>query len=238
MDRITQETMNIESINSLTSQAFTQRDTDNKNKLGQQEFLHLLVTQMRNQDPMNPLDGAEFAAQLAQFNTVEQLIGVNDELKMLKESHELMGVSMVNSMATSLTGKNVKALSNQIYLSAEGASTIQYELNNSAQEVEIIIRNSSGNEVRREVLEGVPSGENSWAWDGRNDEGIDVSEGRYTVEIKAANDDSSVQSLVFTEGIAEKVRFQGDGVFIMVNNIPIPISDVQEVSKTNYQETS
>lgn len=229
--------MNIESINSLTSQAFTQRDTDNKNKLGQQEFLHLLVTQMRNQDPMNPLDGAEFAAQLAQFNTVEQLIGVNDELKMLKESHEMMSVSMVNSMATSLTGKNVKALSNQIYLSAEGASTIQYELNNSAQDVEIIIRNSSGNEVRREVLEGVPSGENSWAWDGRNDEGIDVSEGRYTVEIMAANEDSSVQSLVFTEGIAEKVRFQGDGVFIMVNNIPIPIGDVQEVSKTNNQET-
>jgi len=237
MDRITEETMNIESINSLTSQAFTQRDTDNKNKLGQQEFLHLLVTQMRNQDPMNPLDGAEFAAQLAQFNTVEQLIGVNDELKMLKESHEMMSVSMVNSMATSLTGKNVKALSNQIYLSAEGASTIQYELNNSAQDVEIIIRNSSGNEVRREVLEGVPSGENSWAWDGRNDEGIDVSEGRYTVEIMAANEDSSVQSLVFTEGIAEKVRFQGDGVFIMVNNIPIPIGDVQEVSKTNNQET-
>lgn len=229
--------MNIESINSLTSQAFTQRDADNKNKLGQQEFLHLLVTQMRNQDPMNPLDGTEFAAQLAQFNTVEQLIGVNDELKMLKESHEMMSMSMINSMATSLTGKNVKALSNQVYLSAEGASTIQYELNNSAQEVEIIIRNSSGNEVRREVLEGVPSGENSWGWDGRNDEGIDVPEGKYTVEIKAANEDSSVQSLVFTEGIAEKVRFQGDGVFIMVNNIPIPIGDVQEVSKSNNQET-
>ena len=238
MDRITQEAMNIENINSLTSQAFTQRDTDNKNKLGQQEFLHLLVTQMRNQDPMNPLDGTEFAAQLAQFNTVEQLIGVNDELKMLKESHELMSVSMINSMATSLTGKNVKALSNQIYLSAEGASNIKYELNNSAQEVEIIIRNSSGNEVRREVLVGVPSGENSWAWDGRNDEGIDVSEGRYTVEIKAANEDSSVQSLVFTEGIAQKVRFQGDGVFIVVNNIPIPIGDVQEVSKTKNVETS
>src|SRR6056297_2503526 len=158
--------MNIENINSLTSQAFNQRDSENKSKLGQQEFLHLLTTQMRNQDPMNPLDGTEFASQLAQFNTVEQLIGVNDELKILKSSQEVMSVSMNNSMATSLTGKNVKALSDQVQLAAGGTSTIHYELNNSAEEVEVIITNSSGDEVRREVLSGIPSGSNSWEWEG------------------------------------------------------------------------
>jgi len=222
--------MNIENINSLTSQVFNQRDSENKNKLGQQEFLHLLTTQMRNQDPMNPLDGTEFASQLAQFNTVEQLIGVNDELKILKSSQELMSVSMINSMATSLTGKNVKALSDQVQLAAGSTSTIHYELNNSAEEVEVIIKNSAGDEVRREVLSGVPSGSNSWEWDGKNSEGRSVAEGQYTVEIVAKNGDSEVGSLTFTEGIAEKVRFQGDGVYIMVNGIPVPISDVQEVS--------
>lgn len=224
--------MNIENINSLTSQAFNQRDSENKNKLGQQEFLHLLTTQMRNQDPMNPLDGTEFASQLAQFNTVEQLIGVNDELKILKSSQELMSVSMINSMATSLTGKNVKALSDQVQLAADGEANIHYELNNSAEEVEIIIRNSAGDEVRREVLSGIPSGTNSWEWDGKNGDGRSVAEGLYTVEISAKNGDNSVGSLIFTEGVAEKVRFQGDGVYIMVNGIPIPISDVQEVSGT------
>lgn len=222
--------MNIENINSLTSQVFNQRNSDSKNELGQQEFLHLLTTQMRNQDPMNPLDGTEFASQLAQFNTVEQLIGVNDELKVLKSSQELMSVSMINSMATSLTGKNVKALSNQVQVDAAGTANIHYELNNSAEEVEIIIRNEAGNEVRREILSGVPSGENTWGWDGKNSEGRDVAEGQYTVEIAAKNGDNEVGSLIFTEGIAEKVRFQGDGVYIMVNGIPVPISDVQEVS--------
>jgi len=222
--------MNIENINSLTSQAFNQRDSENKSKLGQQEFLHLLTTQMRNQDPMNPLDGTEFASQLAQFNSVEQLIGVNDELKMLKSSQELMSVSLNNSMATSLTGKNVKALSDQVQLDAGGSANIHYELNNSAEEVEVIIRNSAGDEVRKEVLGGIPSGINSWEWDGKNSDGRDAAEGKYTVEIVAKNGDDKVGSLIFTEGIVEKVRFQGDGVYIMVNGIPVPISDVQEVS--------
>lgn len=222
--------MNIENINSLTSQAFNQRDSENKNELGQQEFLHLLTTQMRNQDPMNPLDGTEFASQLAQFNTVEQLIGVNDELKVLKNSQELMSMSMINSMATSLTGKSVKAMSDQVQIDAGGSANILYELNNSAEEVEVIIRNSAGDEVRREMLAGVPSGANSWEWDGKNSEGRDVAEGEYTVEIIANNGDDEVGSMIFTEGIAEKVRFESDGVYVMVNGIPVPISDVQEVS--------
>lgn len=222
--------MNIQALNSLTSQAFMQRETDNKNKLGQQEFLHLLVTQMRNQGPMSPLDGADFAAQLAQFNTVEQLIGVNHELKVLKQGQDLMSMSMINSMATSLTGKSVKAMSNQIFLSADASSTINYKLNNSAEKVEIIIRNSAGAEVRREVLEGVPSGDNSWTWDGLNDSGIQQTEGKYTVEINASNKNSTVNALIYMEGIVDKVRFEADGVFIIVNNIPIPIGDVEEVS--------
>ena len=221
--------MSIANINSLTSQVFSQRDAENKNKLGQQEFLHLLVTQMRNQDPMNPLDGTEFASQLAQFNSVEQLIGVNDELKKLKESHELMSVSMINSMATSLTGKHVKALSNQVSLSESGASPIQFRLNNTADKVEIIVRNASGGEVRKETLNGMPSGNNHWQWDGLNNEGVRMSDGEYTVEIKASNDGDAVNTLVFTEGIAQKVQFRDNGVYLMVNNIYVPIGDVQEV---------
>lgn len=190
----------------------------------------MLVTQMRNQDPMNPLDGADFASQLAQFNSVEQLIGVNNELQVLRQGQDLMSMSMINSMATSLTGKTVKALSNEVYLSADKTPEIKYELKNSAEEVEIVIRNSAGAEVRREKLEGIPSGDNSWTWDGLNDNGIQLTDGEYTVEVVATNDGSKVPAMVFTEGTVETVRFESNGVFVMVNNIPIPIGNVQEVS--------
>ncbi|REL38677.1 hypothetical protein DYD21_01635 [Rhodohalobacter sp. SW132] len=221
--------MDINNINSFTSMANNERTSKNKNDLGQQEFLQLLVAQMRNQDPINPLDGAEFASQLAQFNSVEQLINVNNGLAHLQESQELMSSSLTNSMAASLTGKNVKALSNEVHLASGESANINYKLNNSASEVEVIIRGANGSEVRREVLQGIPSGDSSWEWDGRNNAGDRMGDGNYTVEVRASNEGSRVDSMVYTEGIVDKVRYSGSGVFLSLNNIQVPIGDVEEV---------
>jgi flagellar basal-body rod modification protein FlgD len=221
--------MDIQSINTQTTEAFNQRETDNKGKLGQQEFLHLLVAQMRHQDPINPLDGAEFAAQLAQFNSVEQLINVNSGLQNLQDSQELMSANFTNSMAASLTGKQVRAIGDNIQMVAGEDVPVQFKLNNSASDVEVVIRNASGNEVRRESLGGMSSGENQWVWDGRSNNGDRLGDGEYTVEIQAENNGDSVDSLVYLEGIASKVRFSGSGVYLSVNNVEVPIGDVEEV---------
>ena len=144
--------MNIQGINPALTQQTSQ--AQGKSSLGQQEFLQLLVAQMRNQDPVNPMDGAEFASQLAQFNSVEQLISVNDGLDQLAMSQDLMGSSLTNSMAASLTGKDIRALSDQVFLSSEGEAEINFKLNDSASDVEIIVRTASGAEVRRESYPG------------------------------------------------------------------------------------
>lgn len=221
--------MDVSNITGQATAGLGQQNQSKKSQLGQQEFLHLLVAQMRNQDPINPMDGAEFASQLAQFNSVEQLIGVNDGLKMLQSSQDMMSSSLTNSMAASLTGKQVKALSSQVHLNATGDSGIQFELNNSADTVDVIIRNGSGTEVRRETLNGLGSGDHSWTWDGLNNAGERMGEGNYTVEVKAKNGDNSVGSLVFLEGIADRVRYTADGVYLSVNEVEIPIGDVEEV---------
>jgi flagellar basal-body rod modification protein FlgD len=218
-------------VGSIGSQAgfAAATQTSGKRDLGQQEFLQLLVAQMRNQDPINPMDGAEFASQLAQFNSVEQLIGVNDGLEILQESQNMMSASLTNSMAAALTGKQVRALSNQVNLGVGEPANIQYKLNSDAENVEIVIRNASGAEVRRETLNGVPSGEQSWEWDGKNNAGDRMADGDYTVEINATNGESPVDSLVFIEGVATKVRYTGQGVFLSVNNVEVPIGDIEQV---------
>lgn len=221
--------MNIQSINANTSMVNNQK-TGPGNELGQQQFLQLLVAQMRNQDPINPLDGAEFASQLAQFNSVEQLISVNQGLQALQASQDLMSSSLNNSMAATLTGKQAKVMTDQLFLQAGEAPTVKFELFGGADEVEVVIRNASGSEVRRETLPGMPSGENEWRWDGRNDAGISAFEGAYTVEISAKSNDNPVSTMVFQEGIVDKVRFTGEGVYLMINNIKVPIGDVQEIS--------
>lgn len=200
-----------------------------KSELGQQEFLQLLVAQLQNQDPVNPMDGAEFAAQLADFNSVEQLISVNEGLSQLAISQDLMGASLTNSMAASLTGKEVRALSNQIALSSEGNASVNYKLNDSASQVEIVIRTESGAEIRRETLSGISSGDNSWTWDGLDTNGERMGEGKYTVEVMAKNGDNNVGALTFLEGFASKVRYTTQGVYLSVNGIDIPIGDVEEV---------
>jgi len=203
------------------------------NKMGQDQFLQLLVAQMQNQDPINPMDGKEFASQLAQFNSVEQLIGVNNGLKELSQSQQLMRAEMTNSMASSLTGKQVRALSNKVNLQAGQNADINYDLNNPASEVEIIIRDASGNEVRRKTIDGAPAGDNSWSWDGKSNDGIDVPDGEYSVEINATNGDKSVKSRMFIEGTANKVRFTGNGVRVSIDGVEVPIGDIETVAESD-----
>ncbi|MEX2600511.1 MAG: flagellar hook capping FlgD N-terminal domain-containing protein [Balneolaceae bacterium] len=198
-------------------------------ELGQQEFLQLLIAQMRHQDPINPMDGTEFASQLAQFNSVEQLIGVNEGIETLRNSQELMSSSLTNSMAASLTGQSVKALSDQVYLEPAQSASVSYKLQNSASQLDIIVRGADGNEIRRETMAGAPAGENQWIWDGYNNSGERMGEGNYTVEVVASNEGAAVESLVYTEGIVDKVRFTGQGVLLTVNGVEIPIGDVEEV---------
>lgn len=222
-------------IGAISAQAQAQSENtkvEDDNKFGQDKFLQLLVAQMKNQDPINPMDGKEFASQLAEFNSVEQLIGVNDGLSSLQDSQEMMRNEMSNSMAASLTGKHVRALSNRITLEDGADMNIQFELNNTAEELDILVKDATGSEVRRESFSGVGKGENSWVWDGKNNDGVQMPDGEYTVEMDASNGDKTVEYRMFTEGIANRVRFTGNGVMLSIDGVEVPIGDVETVGNS------
>ena len=93
-------------------------------KLGKEEFLQLLVAQLKNQDPMNPSDPQEFAAQLAQFSTLEQLINVNETLQGQSETDAAMAAALNNSSAVGVLGKTVLALGDSVEVAGTGEETI------------------------------------------------------------------------------------------------------------------
>lgn len=200
-----------------------------KNQLGKDGFLQLLVAQMKNQDPINPMDGTEFASQLAQFNSVEQLINVNDGIAQLAQSQQMMSSGLSNTMAASLTGKNIRAITDKVNVQAGEDTTIPFKLNNIADNVEITIKDSAGNVVRTATLENLSDGDHSWTWDGKASDGSRVPEGTYSVDVKATNGDSEVKALIYQEGIAEKVRYSENGVELIVNGVAIPLGDVEEI---------
>lgn len=200
-----------------------------KTSLGKNDFLKLLVTQMRNQDPINPMDGKEFAAQLAQFNSVEQLINVNKGIEMLAQSQQDLNSGLNNSMAASLVGKEVKGLSNQVSLK-DGNAVIDFKLKNASDETQVVITDSIGNIVRSEQLGSLGNGDQSWTWDGTSNAGEDVPQGTYSFEIKARNENGDVESITFTRGIAESVKYTEEGVKLLVNGAYISIGNIEEIS--------
>lgn len=222
--------MDINSIISDTSSVNRQNSKAGSTELGQQQFLQLLVAQLQNQDPINPMDGAEFAAQLAQFNSVEQLINLNSGLEGLAKSQENMAVGLTNTMAASLTGKSVKAVSDHIYNDGSGTD-IHFNLSNSASQVTINILDADGNVVRSQELQNFDKGEQSWKWDGKNDGGLQLSEGNYSVEISARSGDAAVNSYAFLQGNADKVRYSSSGVELLVNGVFVNLGDIEEIGE-------
>ena len=87
-----------------------------QNELGKEEFLKLLVTQLRYQDPLSPMDNEAFIAQLAQFSSLEQMQNMNENLKTNMDTDLFMAQSISNSMVTALIDKEVKIQTNNFEL--------------------------------------------------------------------------------------------------------------------------
>ena len=92
--------------------------------LSRDDFLQLLVTQLGNQDPLNPMDGQEFAAQLAQFSSLEQLININESMIQSGEINGLLAQSVNAGVAADLIGKTIEAEGDQFQYSGEDSTSL------------------------------------------------------------------------------------------------------------------
>lgn len=222
--------MEIFNINSQTTQQINSRRSPGNDSLGKEAFLQLLVTQLRNQDPVNPMESAEFASQLAQFNQVEQLINLNEAVNNMSLSQELVGAGLSNTLAATLTGKSVRVRTPNVVLGDNIDSAVRFNLQNAASQVELTIRDQNGSVIRTETLNNLSSGENSFQWNGRSSSGVQMPEGLYSVDIRAVNGEQNVGAYVFMEGIADRVRYSENGVQLQVNGLFINLGDVEEIA--------
>jgi flagellar basal-body rod modification protein FlgD len=157
--------------------------TESQEGLGKSEFLTLLLTQLKNQDPLNPLESTEFTAQLAQFNSLEQLFSVNENLSDIQE----MLYSQERENLLGLIGKTIKADDNTILIKDGDILPGSYSLEEAA-EVSIAIYDSNGFEVRTLSPGTLDAGEYDLSWDGRDESGQIVEDGLYTFEVTARDE--------------------------------------------------
>lgn len=187
-------------------------------------FLTLLTTQLRHQDPLNPLESNEFTQQLVQFSGVEQSIQTNRQL----ESLLAVASATSSSQAVSYIGKEVDAVSNVAELKDGEASWI-FGLAEKAETATLNILDANGATVYTKEISGA-TGAQDFVWDGKNNEGVDQPDGFYIIDIEATNKDGEqVQYSSRITGTVTGVDFSGNIPLINLGDQTIPASDVLAV---------
>lgn len=198
--------------------------------MGKDDFLNMLITQLKYQDPLDPMDGSQFAAQLAQFSSLEQLTNINDTLNYSIDANYYLTQSINNTLAATLIGRDVKLLRNDFQYSGQEQQTIGYNLTSNAVNVTVKIYNEGGALVK--TIEDAPgaSGENKLNWDFTDNDGNSVPEGKYTFEVEAIDgNDLTVSAEKFVLGPIEGVKFTSDGTVLVVNGAEYYLSDILEL---------
>ncbi len=201
---------------------------DSRSDLGQDDFLKLMITQFRNQDPFKPLDNGEFLGQLAQFSTVSGIASLNDEFSGL--SATLQNEQALQ--AANLVGHRVLAANDVGYLAEDGSISGAVELGSSASNVTIEITDSTGQLVQKIDLGAQQPGLVRFTWDGRDRSGDIAESGPYLVSTRVSFGTQVESAQTLLESTIESVtlgRF-GQG---MTLNLPggdkLPLSQVRRI---------
>lgn len=148
---------------------------EKKTELGAEDFLKLMITQFRNQDPFKPLESGEFLGQLAQFGTVSGIAELKQEFQSLSGSL----VSNQALQASSLLGRDVLVQSSTGWLPAGGELDAAVELTSGAQQVQVQVISENGVLLRTVNLGPQGAGLTRFSWNGQLEDGSVVAEGRY-----------------------------------------------------------
>lgn len=191
-------------------------------------FLNMLVTQLKNQDPMNPLNANEFTTQLVQFASVEQQIYQNANLEKLVS---LQQTSQTSDMVSYL-GTTIESKGNQTNYDGKTPVDFTYNLKKNAVAVTISVRNQDGVTVFSADGDST-AGSHNFTWDGTNDFGDNQKTGTYTIVVSAKNaagDLLDVGQTIF--GKVTGAGVENGKVDLFVGDIKVPMDNVVSVRAT------
>jgi flagellar basal-body rod modification protein FlgD len=219
----------IQSVSSTPTQAAASQPLS-KQTVTQDDFLKLLIAQLQNQDPLQPMDNQQFAVQLATFNSLEQLIGINNKLGSLQTSQG--ATNQFN--AASLIGKSITSNGNILNLQSGNPAAITYQLATNASRVVVNILDRSGALVRQMVGGGQSAGDQSVLWDGRDASGKAAPAGLYSFEVNAFDmNGKQVSASGRIKGTVTGVKLDGSEPLLEIGALQVPLSAVTSVSIPN-----
>jgi len=194
--------MAIQTLEPVVRNEAPQSSTGASSRLGKEEFLKLFMAQMQYQNPLEPLKGTEFTAQLAQFSQLEQMWNINENLK----NNQLFLNSLNNAQAVNFIG--------------------------NAAKVFVHIYDTNGNLVTTLELKNQKAGEQKLEWDGKDGKGNSLGSGQYSFEIEAYDaDEKRIDVISYIQGEVTGVTYEKNIVYLLLGDQKIAISDVIEIKK-------
>ena len=188
-------------------------------------FLVLLTTQLKNQDPLSPMEANEFTSQLVQFTGVEQSVNMN---KKLDQMLSLMAADTLGP-GTAYLGKDIEAVGNQVLLGDTGGTRFGISLPPNVAAALVTVLDGNGQPVRVLQASAVP-GEQSVFWDGLGAGGARVPPGTYKLRVDAVDPSGRVlQASTSVTGTVTGVESRYGGIVLTVGDREVALADVRSV---------
>jgi flagellar basal-body rod modification protein FlgD len=197
--------------------------TKKSNVLGQDDFMKMLLAQLQNQDPLNPMNGADFAAQLAQFSSLEQLSNLNATMSSLPTYLQ----SFSNAQMVNMIGDEAIVKGNIINVSGSTANIV-FSLPSDIQSGTITISDSSGNQLGTMQIGSKSAGINTISWDTSK-----MSTGNYTFTMSAVDKNgAAVTPDTLISGTVTGATFKDNTAYLTINGQAVAFSNIVAINKS------
>ena len=202
----------LDSLQKTTSSTNTSTGTAGS-ALGKDAFLQLLVTQMQNQNPLDPQDNGEFVAQLAQFSSLESMQSLNDSVGTIVNNYQ----SSQALQASSLVGRSVIVQTGTAQVDPTKGLTGSVAVTASSSNTTVGVYNASGDLIRNLDLGTQAAGNASFTWDGKDNDGTVVDAGTYTFKAAATIDGTATAMSTYLPATVNSVTMGTNGGEMSLN---------------------
>lgn len=224
----------LQSFESKAEDAKQAKTSGSSQELGKDDFLRLLVSQLENQDPLNPSDPTEFTAQLAQYSSLEQMTNINENIEDLGGAKDEIG----RMSALSLIDRRVTAETDTLRFEGQPVE-IGFKFDDPAESASVTIRDENGSVVDTQEISDPQDGNNFLQWDGTDSDGGRLPEGEYMIEAVGLDaDGDEIQGTTMAETMVTGADFSGSGNTVLTAGGPLELSEVVKVNNSTYEAES
>lgn len=202
------------------------KDAKSHNKMGKDEFLKLLSFQLQNQDPMNPMDQTKMAGELAQFSQLEQLANMRTAIEGSTKNDAIEE----KFLASSFLGKRVLTEGGSLDLKADGATDINFSLDENAKTVLVRVMDGRGGMVAEIKQENLGKGNHQLSWDGVQFDGYRAAAGKYALQVLAFDEvNRPVTAMTKASGLVQAVAFENGEAILTVDGKKVSLKSIDKI---------